>query len=309
MIVALPQNRCTTSGCYCRSNANCKFGEYCCSPVTGASCNFSCIGRSCSWDNDCGAPGEECTYPDSDCYISNYGKKCPELPERKCFNKNGCYSHKDCNVFGSGYYCCYSITGGSCNSNCLMKYCKNDGDCGGSSECCDSSNKCVKCPNRIPAWLIGTTVGISLLVIAVFGVVMRHVYKRKQQAMESQPSGIGETDTYENIQPQSSHSATLQSSAGSSFVDDVQSFQQTQPAGTTFPLQNYAMSSRILKVDNEPVISSNSSPEGHRSEEKETVLPSAPTMPYPLPSVPTQPYPVAPPPCPPPSYENLFGNR
>ena len=139
---------------------------------------------------------------------------------------------------------------------------------------------------------------------------MRYVYKKKRQGMESQPSGIGELHIYENNYPQSSRSATLQSSAGASFVDDVQSFQQTQPAWTTVPLQNYAMFSRILKVNNEPeIISSNSSPEGYRSEENETVLPSAPTTLYPMPSVPTEPYPVAPPPCPPPSYEKLFGNR
>ena len=305
------KNKCTTFGCSCDSNTDCKFGEYCCKSYSGSTCNSSCIGKKCFWDKDCGAPGEECTYPDSDCYIGHYGKKCPELREYKCFNKNGCYSHDDCNVFGSGYYCCgnkYSLFGRNCNSNCLKKYCDENSDCGDSSECCDSNNECIKCPNNVPAWIIGITVGISLFIIIVVGFVIRYIIsKKKQQRMESQQSGIDGTEMEENSRPQNIDSTTLQSSAGSSFVDDVQSSQSTQPwtgISTSKPVPReknaMRMSTRISKIGNESgIIPSNDSLGGHRNEENETVVPSAPPLPYP----------VTPPPHPPPSYQKLFGNR
>ena len=304
------QNRCTTSGCDCQSNANCKFGEYCCRSGTNRTCSFSCIGKGCLLsDSDCGAPGEDCTYPDSDCFNSRYNKKCLKLPEYKCFNKNGCYSHKDCDVFGSGYYCCAS--GRSCNSNCLKKYCDKDADCGGSSECCDPNiNECARCPNKVPAWIIGTTVGISLLVIAFFVVVIRYIVKKKKQTTQDQPSEI---DMDENSRPQNSQNATLQNSDGISFIDDIQSF--VQPAGTTSPYvmsSNGSLDNELKREERYETGLPTASTMPYSQPSAPTILqpqPSAPTMPYPQPSAPTMPYSVSPPPPdPPPSYQKLFGH-
>ena len=302
-------NKCTTSGCHCNSNFDCKFGEYCCKYSDNA-CNSSCIGKGCLWDTDCGAPGEECTYPDSDCFYSRYDKKCPKLPEKKCFNKNGCYSHDDCNVFGSGYYCCkgqFSSDERSCNSNCLKKFCNENSDCGGSSECCESNNQCYKCPNNVPAWVIGITVGIALLVITAVGVVLRYIHsKRKQERIESQPSqtGVIEMEFQQNNSHQNIYSAGLQSTVGTWFVDDVQPSQPTQPWTGISPSQTVlqqmpVMPFQNLGINNLGNVESNTSLAGNRNDDNETVVPSAPPPPYP----------VTPPPHPPPSYQNLYGNR
>jgi hypothetical protein len=136
------------------------------------------------------------------------------------------------------------------------------------------------------------------LVITAVGVVLRYIHsKRKQERVESQPSqtGVIEMEFQQNNRHQNIYSAGLQSTVGTWFVDDVQPSQPTQPWTGILPSQTVlqqmpVMPFQNLGINNHGNVESNTSLAGNRNDDNET-------------------YPVTPPPHPPPSYQNLYGNR
>ena len=195
-------NHCTTLNCPCRSKFDCGKGQYCCGPTDRQNyCGTNCTGIKCYFESSC-SPGESCTYPDRDCVLSPHSKRCRKRPfnnpVRKCFSRNGCFSHNGCNSFGSGYFCCrdtmFSSTR-SCYSNCINKFCNEDSDCGGLSECCDRKKKrCVDCPktsNDFPVWAVVVIIvfGVLVVISLICGYVRCKKYRvRVSQQRPSQPS-------------------------------------------------------------------------------------------------------------------------
>lgn len=285
------KNTCTTDGCLCRSNSDCAHERYCCVGDTNPACSIHCIGKQCSSDSDCGGPEEICTCPDRACISATKytDTSRPQKPVAKCFNKNGCSSHGDCKVFGTGYYCCKETDSSpqNCSSNCLNKFCNRDSDCGGSGECCGPRGKCKKC--HFPLWVTGVIVVGFVIFLNAVGFASIYYFKLRRRRLERLQSRGGGTE----MEPLQRNSNRSQNSVDRSLVHN----DQTPSLGNS-PLQTQqiqSLPSPNAETDNEySVIQSNNS--NVKNEEGETV-----SLDVPPPS-----YRSIIPSCPPPSYQELF---
>ncbi|XP_028396919.1 keratin-associated protein 5-3-like [Dendronephthya gigantea] len=136
----------------CSSNSGCSGSTYCCKRGSYTNvCQSSCVGETCSYDSDCGGPGESCRF-----------YKCKKSSTTTCSSNLGCS--------GSTYCCKRGIYTNVCQSSCVGETCYSDSDCGGPGESC-RSYKCKKSSTTTASWVVPVIVVGVILFIIVFAVI------------------------------------------------------------------------------------------------------------------------------------------
>ena len=133
----------------CNVNADCNnVFKVCCKGflnIRRKTCQFfSCLGRHCVKDGDCGGKGECCN---SQHQCVTFG--CPE-----------CHSHSHC---APSEYCCkqrFINDHNVCRRSCVGETCHSSSDCGGPREYCDANSRCTKSDNSttFAGWAIAIVV-------------------------------------------------------------------------------------------------------------------------------------------------------
>ncbi|XP_028396915.1 keratin-associated protein 10-7-like [Dendronephthya gigantea] len=178
------KNKCVTSGCTpCSSNSGCSSSEYCCKRgiFDVNVCRKSCVGKTCSYDSDCGGPGESCNSSSKKCVECSTDGDCSG--DKCCLNSkcvtSGCTRCSSDSGCSSSEYCCKrrSYFSSICRKSCVGETCFLDSDCGGPGERCHS-NKCKRTYSSTTAsWVVTAIVVGVILFFAVFGGIIIYRYR------------------------------------------------------------------------------------------------------------------------------------
>ena len=130
----------------CTSQSECAAKECCNSNNT---CAATCVGKSCSIDNDCAVGHDEsCCESDRKCNTTCVGKSCTD--DNECAIRECCGSDN------------------KCVTTCIGKSCVDDNNCA-IGDCCGSDKKCRKGPcnvaiKRQAGWIVAVII-ISVIVV------------------------------------------------------------------------------------------------------------------------------------------------